>query len=166
MAVAVKDTDKGWKKLLAIARAPAPVVAIGIQGEDAGKVADENGEITMVVLGGVHEFGREDGTIPSRSYIRSTVDNRKVEYAQLQKRLAGLVISGKLDVKRALGLLGEKVKSDIQGAMERGLEPPLAPSTIKGRIQGKADAKGRRVFKPLIDTGQLKNSITYQVRGA
>lgn len=164
MAVAVIDKDTGWKRLMELVRGPSPSVTVGIQGEDAGKVTDENGEITMVVLGGVHEFGREDGTIPSRSFIRSTVDANAEKYRALRKRLAGLVIAGKLDPKRALALLGEKVKSDIQGAMEAGLKPDLAESTKRARIQGEAEADGSRVFKPLIDTGDLKRSISYQVR--
>jgi len=164
MAVAVLDKDSGWKRLLALARGKFPVVAIGVQGEEAEQTVDGNGEITMVVLAGVHEFGSTDGRIPVRSFIRNTVDSRRVEYAQLRKRLAALIVSGKLDHKRALGLLGEKVTSHIKGAMEAGLKPDLAPATIARRIQGQAEADGSRVFKPLIDTGQLKNSITYQVR--
>lgn len=166
MAVAVLDKDTGWQKILDVVRGPQPHVTVGIQGEDSGEIVDENGEITMVVLAGVHEFGREDGTIPSRSYIRATVDANREAYLALRKRLAGLVLAGKLTPKRALSLLGEKVKSDIQARMEAGLEPELAESTKRRRIQGEAEADGSRVFKPLIDTGDLKRSITYQVRDA
>lgn len=160
--MSVEDIDHGWAQMMEAASmaAKGPVVAVGIQGQDAGKTTDEHGEITMVVLGGVHEFGTQDQHIPSRSFIRWTVDDNKQKYEKLQARLLGLVLQGKLTVSRALGLLGQQVQSDIQRAFEQGLEPDLAESTKARRLQG----DGSRVFKPLIDTGQLKQSITYEVR--
>lgn len=161
MAAGVIDRDVGWSRLMEIVRLPQPHVAVGIQGADATKtIKDENGEILQVVLAGVHEFGREDGSIPERSYIRATVDAKREEYRTLQKRMIGLVVSGKLKPERALKLLGEKVVSDMRRTMDAGLKPDLAESTKRRRLQG----DGSGVFKPLVDTGQLKNSITYAVR--
>src|SRR5690606_4646959 len=97
MASSVIDRDMGYSRLMRLVRLPQPHVAVGIQGEDATKtIKDENGEILQVVLAGVHEFGREDGSIPERSYIRATVDANRSRYRQLQKRLIGLVVEGKL----------------------------------------------------------------------
>lgn len=161
MAAGVIDRDMGYSRLLRLVRLPQPHVAVGIQGEDATKtIKDENGEILQVVLAGVHEFGREDGSIPERSYIRATVDANRSKYRQLQKRLIGLVVEGKLTPERALKIIGERVVADMRRTMDAGLKPDLAESTKKRRRTG--DGPGG--YKPLIDTGQLKNSITYAVR--
>lgn len=137
-----------------------PVVAVGVQGTNAQEIRDNEGVINGAVLAGVHEFGRQDGSIPERSFMRSTIDKMRSEIEQTQNRMFYLFLRGKLDARKALGLLGEKVKAAMQKSIEDGLEPELAESTKKRRRQG----DGSGIFKPLLDTGQLRNSITYEVR--
>ncbi len=160
------DTDRGWKamkKRLGVSGTGIlgrrKIVKVGIQGADASEPADENGVITTVVLAAVHEFGRLDGSIPERSFIRATVEKNRAEYIKLVRRLSRLVLLGKLTEKKALAIIGQQVMSDIQAAMEEGLEPGLAASTIR---QKKRQGK-KPPYKPLIDTGHLKNSVTYDV---
>lgn len=134
------------------------VVKVGIQGSDAVEMV-EGDDITTVVLAAVHEFGRLDGTIPERSFIRATVDTNRTKYAILIKRLARLVLFGELTDRKALQIIGERVASDIKAAFERGLSPDLAESTKASKEQaGKPPP-----YKPVLDTGHLKNSITYVV---
>lgn len=160
--MSVRDTDRGWANMRRVAQElrRAPVVAVGVQGAEAAEIRDEQGVITGAVLAGVHEFGRQDGSIPERSFIRSTVDSNKKQYETLLGRMLRLTLEGKLTAQRALGLMGQRVQSDIQRSIEDGLKPDLAESTKRKRRQG----DGTGVFKPLLDTGQLKQSITYEVR--
>jgi hypothetical protein len=60
-------------------------------------------------------------------------------------------------LKVGLEAVGQLVKSDMQGRIERNSPPfkELADETIK--------RKGSS--KPLIDTSQMKNSITYATGG-
>lgn len=162
--MSVKDIDRGWNAIMRsvdmATRQGRPVVAVGVQGKEAQEIRDENGVINGAVLAGVHEFGTRDGRIPSRSYMRATIDKMRQEISKTQERMFDLLLQGKLDVKKALGLLGQKVQQAFQKAIEDGLEPPLAESTKKRRRQG----DGSGIFKPLLDTGQLRNSITWEIR--
>ena len=134
------------------------VVKVGIQGAEATETV-EGDDITTVVLAAVHEFGRLDGTIPERSFIRATVDRNRAKYVALIKRLARLVLFGKLTDKKALAIIGERVASDIKAAFEQGLSPDLADSTkARKEREGKPPP-----YKPVLDTGHLKNSVTYVV---
>jgi hypothetical protein len=85
-----------------------------------------------------------------------------------------------------LNRIGIIATRSIKGVITAGIPPPLAPSTIAGRIRrikGKkrrqkiADAQAagtpdsrqsgaEGIFTPLVVTGQLRNSITYILRKA
>lgn len=110
--------------------------------------------ITIVELAIVHEFGSDDGRIPERGPIRATHDKKQREWWEMTSKLKLLVLTHQISVKKALGLLGQRIKADIQSAYRRGGDPYVknAPATIK--------AKGSS--KPLIDTGQLLNSVNYE----
>jgi phage gpG-like protein len=157
MASPIKDLDKGWRKLESYVRArDERRVTVGVHGNKASR---PGGEPDNVAVATIHEFGaviaRGGRTyrVPERSFIRSTVDAHAKKYTSLAARLAGRVLDGKMDIEKALALLGQVVKADIIRAINRGIEPALAPSTIA--------QKGSS--KPLIDTGALKQSLDYQV---
>lgn len=94
--------------------------------------------------------------IPERSFIRATVDQKSKMIAKRAGRLMGQVMQGTIDTRRALEILGLYVKGQMQTRISRGIAPPLKPSTI--RRKGSA--------KPLIDKGQLRASIEFEVKNA
>ena len=106
---------------------------------------------TMVEIGGYQEFGT--ATIPARSFIGAWFDENESANLAFARDLAAKRIGGKLDYRRSLELMGVKAQGGIQKRIARGIEPPLKAETIK--------RKGSS--KPLIDTGQLRSSITYRV---
>lgn len=151
MAGAVKDVDKGYKALMKrVLGASNLVLTVGIQDEKATEPHAQSG-LTNAELGTIHEFGAKN--VPERSFIRATVDDKK-QYVDVIRQLALLVVDGKANVPQALGILGEKVVSDIRTKIENKIPPPLDKKTIA--------RKGSST--PLIDTGQLKNSITWRVK--
>lgn len=92
--------------------------------------------------------------IPMRSFIRSTVDSNKEEYARLAASLIKRILLGKMDKFMALSVMGQKIEADIKRTIVTMKHPPLAPATIR--------AKGSSSL--LQDTGHLKNSIRYVVK--
>lgn len=130
-------------------------VRVGILA-DAPKTEHDGGDgaATLLEIAAIHEFGA--GPIPQRSFIRATIDQRKADIAKLQGVLAGQVLAGKLTPDQALTQLGAKVASWMQQRIASGIAPALDPATVA--------AKGSSV--PLVDTGQLKASITFLVEGA
>lgn len=125
-------------------------VVVGVP--EGAEERDEDGPATMAEVAFYNEFGTEH--IPERSFLRSTVDENNRKYVQLYEQLMGAVLEGKISVKKAMGLLGEKAKADVQRKIRSNIPPENAESTI--------DKK--KSTKTLIDTGQLVQSITYEVR--
>lgn len=126
------------------------VVKVGVQDtEGVHKESDES--LSVADVASFHEFGTIN--VPQRSFIRAPIDENRADLQKLQRNLLRDVLAGDKDTKEALGILGEKAQSDMIAAINAGIEPGLEQSTI--------DAKGSST--PLIDSGQLKQSIRYKV---
>lgn len=93
--------------------------------------------------------------IPQRPVMRlALIKNEKANRA-LSKKLAAKIVEGKIDAKKLLGFMGEKISSDIKRNFgDKSLLKPLRPSTIARRR--------KQSDQPLVDTGSLRNSITYK----
>jgi hypothetical protein len=150
-----------------------PYVKAGFpQGDFEKPHKDENGKPTRLKVGeiaAIHEYGSTDGRIPSRSFVRSTFDTKKEEWLRLTEKYRAQIMAGKMDTKKALELLGQKIVADMRKMIKKRIPPPLALSTLQARLNktGKGYAslnnpQGRSPV-PLIDTGQMINSLTYKV---
>ncbi len=141
-----KKINGGVQGLLKRVKTPG-TVDVGII--DAGKHDDS--DLTVATIGFAHEFGTS--TIPERSFIRATTKEKRGEIIKLQAKLLKKVQSGEMKVDQALGLIGSFVAGLISKKIVDIKSPPNSPKTIK--------EKGSS--NPLVDTGQLKNSITWEV---
>lgn len=97
------------------------------------------------------EYG--NGKSPPRPFFRRMIAKESPTWADKMARMA--MASGN-DGKRVLALMGEDIGAALQQSITELTDPPLAQSTI--------DAKG--FDKPLIETGNMVRSITYQVDDA
>ena len=111
-------------------------------------------ELTNADLAMIHEFGSTAHNIPERSFLRKPLINNAEAVANLAKNAIGKFIAGEISLETALGYVGEEAKGISKEAVTSGISPALKPATIKHK----------KSSKPLIDTGQLLNSITYEVR--
>jgi hypothetical protein len=149
----VKDTDRGWKAIKSALKGTGQYGVVGVLGNNDAR----GDEFSNVQIATVHEFGLPERGIPERSFIRATVDAGAARYRKLLKQLLEKLVERKgkgEGIPQALRLLGEQMRADIIARINAGIEPPNAPATIA--------AKGSST--PLIDTGQLKQSISYEVR--
>ena len=133
--------------------------------------ASRDGAVPMLVIAAANEFGAkipkrqarfEDlddenpvkwVIIPERSYLRAWFDENVDVLQATMERLIGQVVEGKISGRAALETIGGYVATHVQAYMVDLKTPPNAPSTI--RRKGSSN--------PLIDTGQLKDSITWKV---
>lgn len=163
VTVQVKVIDHGWegiKKRVEALRGGSAVVRIGVQGQQ-GAANHQGTHLTVAQLATIHEFGkvihqpkmRRTIVIPARSFLRDTVDQYREAIARRQVLLTQGYILGKFEIQPAMELLGQYVVGLIKQRIANGIPPANRPSTIA--------RKGSS--KPLIDTGQLRNSITYVV---
>lgn len=108
---------------------------------------------SLAVIGAVQEFGSADGRIPERSFLRVPLRSNRDLFAKIFRNQIPLVVSGELTMRQFMEQLGARGVGVSQEAISAGIAPPNAPSTIaqKGSSQ------------PLVDTGRLRQSITYVV---
>ncbi|MBD1228380.1 hypothetical protein [Xenorhabdus griffiniae] len=104
-------------------------------------------------IAAAHEFG-VPGHIPERSFLRSTVDENKEKAANLLANSIRETLLTDGDKTAPFALVGGKMAGEVKRKIQAGIDPALNPKTI--------ERKGSS--KPLIDTGQLVQSITYEVR--
>ena len=106
-------------------------------------------EQTTAQIGFIHEFGTS--TTPERSFIRYTIQSKSKEIKGLGRKLYTQVLEGKISPKKGIDLLGSYTAGLIQKTFVNNDWKPNKPATSR--------RKGST--KPLIDTGQLRQSISW-----
>jgi len=148
--VTVRVVDKGANKLLKDLAVAALATDIGIMGSEAGDTY-EGGGMTTAEVAERHEFGIG---VPQRSWLRGYVDeNESIIMARL-RAISDSIARGKGSLRIGLEQLGVLTVGEIQERISNRIAPALAEATIK--------RKGSDV--PLIDTGQLRSSVTHIVK--
>ncbi|MEY0282148.1 hypothetical protein AB7W07_19665 [Providencia rettgeri] len=122
-------------------------------GVPASTNADRKDELSNATIAAAHEFGVL-GHIPERSFLRSTLNENKDNASRLlAKELKADIELGEFS-DRPFAIVGEKLAGEVKRKIQAGINPPLDPKTVKRK----------KSSKPLIDTGNLLQSITYEVR--
>ncbi len=154
----VRVKDAAWRKIKdAAVDVGARVVKVGVIGSEAAHEREDG--ITTGRLAGVHEYGAAIKIgdtvvlIPERSFIRAPIAQNQRAYSDWIGRNLEKALTGRVSVDRFLGLLGARAVGDMQKAIAKGIEPPNAASTIARK----------KSSKPLVDTGLLRQSITWAV---
>lgn len=104
-------------------------------------------EMTMAALGALQHFGSEDGVIPARRWLDVGVESGNAEYIET---LAEGITKG-VPPDKVLMQVGELAVGYTVAYIDELKTPKNAESTIK--------KKG--VDNPLVDTGAMKQSVTY-----
>lgn len=146
MKVKVSKKGKSDVKRLKKALANTAKVLVGIP-EDAAPYPDGT-SVAMVAT--VHEFGIHQ---PERSFMRSTLKENRKEYIKKSKSAILDAVRGDKPLKKSLAILGTTVASDIKSKITSLRTPANTAETIAGKGSS----------NPLIDTGHLKESVTYEV---
>jgi len=152
----VTDIDHGYKKLLArmteLTKRPRGVY-VGVRSKDGVEI-EPGEELNLAQIAAVNEFGSEDGHVPERSYLRSTLDENQEKYEKMLIDASVAYVTGKRDLDTSLKVLGVIAVSDVQRKIVKLRAPPNAPATIA--------RKGSS--NPLIADGRLHASIDYKLR--
>lgn len=93
--------------------------------------------------------------IPPRPMLEEAAKRFGAEWEAKARIIAKNVISGKITVEKGLGKLGALIKADIQTIFNEGDFTPNSYFTEK--------RKGKNT--PLIDTGELRKAVDFQVKG-
>jgi hypothetical protein len=150
---------RSQQQLAAMQRAKTAVVKVGLPaGESAtSKAYTSDGQKqapTVLEVGIWHEYGTQ--FVPMRSFLRGPFEEKQAEIARAIDVQFALVLDKGLDIEVALGRVGLTAVNISRGAFKTrgyGVWADIKQST-------KA-AKGSS--QVLIDTGLLRNSITWVV---
>ena len=106
------------------------------------------------------ENGCPASHIPPRLFLKPTIEASKGVIKERLKAAAVDALKGRVTaVDQAMHALGQFVSLAVKLKINTGPFQALADATIARR-----KARGRFGTKPLIDTGQLRNAITYILR--
>ena len=139
----------------------APYVKVGILGSSTSRTIKSNKRAVAenASIGFVHEFGSISDKIPARSFLHMPIKLKFNEYMNKSEKtnreaFKKAVKEGKLfQFMKLMGIVGEKCVLDAFKTRGFGQWKPNSPATIQ--------AKGSD--SPLIDTGELRKSITSSV---
>jgi phage gpG-like protein len=109
---------------------------------------------SLAVIAAVHEFGAPSVGIPERPFLRNTIKANQENYIRLNRINAVKAMRGQMNPRTALMQLGMMAQGDVQKFMANN-SYTLKPLTIKRKGSSRA----------LIDNGQLRLSITFEIEG-
>lgn len=143
----LQDRDLGFLQAVTNLRKLANAsIKIGIQA-DSGSYPDGTSVLDVAIW---NEYGTS--RIPSRPFIRQCYALHSEQAFALLKK-AVQQVSGGVQPSVALGQVGLWYEAKMKRVLRTFAWQPNAPQTLKRK----------KSSKPLIDTGQLVNSIRYEV---
>lgn len=127
-----------------------PQVLVGVpSSKNARQGASNNATIAAV-----HELGAPSKNIPARPFLVPVVQGDSQKYVELMAQGFRNALQDQEKIKQVYEKIGLVISNDVKAYIVSGNFVPLKQSTI--------DAKGSS--KPLISTGELRNSISYEIR--
>ena len=137
-------------------------VYIGIPQDKSVRNNQEG--ITNAELLFIHTNGSPVNNVPARPVIEPAIKNDQERISKMMKKAANLAFNGRygeaIRQLKLVGMRGQNVSKSWFINPDNGW-PENSPLTKMRKIRGKPDGYEPR---PLIDTGQLRNSITYFVK--
>lgn len=134
-------------------------VLVGIPSDTAER--KEDASLTNAEIGYIQEHGAPEANIPARPFLIPGIrEGKDGIVGQLRAAAKKTMRGDRSAAEQGLNRAGMVAQNFVRTEINKGIAPSLAPTTIKARQR-----RGRTGTKPLIDTGQLRNSITYVLRG-
>lgn len=157
-------------------------VLVGIPQAEASR---KEGKLNNAELAYIHSNGSPKNNIPARPFLEPSIINNKRQVVKQQTKALRDALDGNTAQADAdlhdLGLLGQSLAKGWF-TDPRNHWAPLSPYTVEQRLKKKfkspeARAQGMEEYlqsiqieggtpteRPLIDSGQLRNAITYVIR--
>ncbi len=145
---------KGLDKLLKALKGPMPVVRVGILGGNAQRGGAQGGP-NNATIGAYHEFGTSRH--PVRSFLRmpltALLSKRMQSSGLLDKDAMNAVIAqgSVIPWLRKVAILAEGIVADAFATGGFGIWPP-------------SNMKNKKVQMTLVETQQLRNAITSEIK--
>lgn len=133
-------------------------VLVGVPAAKASRQA--TGPINNAALAYIHNYGSPTQNIPARPFLEPGIKAGETPITEQMQRAGEAALNGDAaEVQKRLNAAGIAATSAVKSKITQGPFAPLSQSTLAARRR-----RGRFGTRPLIDTGQLRNSINYVVR--
>lgn len=152
--------DNVAKAIAGIEKLATTRVMVGVPAENGSR--QDSQPINNAGLAYIHENGAPEAGIPARPFLKPGIETKQAEISEGLKKAGNAALDGKPDaVDRGFHRVGLIGQNAVRAKITDGPFTPLAEATLAARR-----ARGRTGTKPLIDTGQLRNALTYVIRKA
>lgn len=149
----IRETDRGWKALKARLDKFAGAVkeiTVGIHAQDGDA---PKGDTKLLDVALAHEFGLG---VPRRSFIADWHEENRAKHEQQMIAMAKAIVAGTVpSAEVAAQRLANLWVGEVQKRIVAGIAPALAEETVRRK----------KSSTPLIDTGQLRSSVSYAIDG-
>lgn len=167
-------------------------VLVGVPEEKTERKDEEDQTLTNAALAYVHDNGAPEVNIPARPFMIPGINDAKPQLvkalistaraaAKASQPKKGRTSSTKPDVvtavEKGMHVVGLIAQSAIKSKINEGIPPPLSERTLRARAargrkgatqelerRAKGEAPSTQLAKPLIDTAEMRNSVTYAIR--
>lgn len=116
----------------------------------------------VAYVAAIQEFGNPAGNNPSRPFFRNAISQND-GWKDLANKAMMAVIEGRMELNQALNQMGLAIGSNVQDSINDGSYEALKQSTLDAR-QRRKRTQGV-ASKPLIDTAQMLQAVSYSVSG-
>lgn len=154
-------------------------VLVGIPSDKAERNTPGD-PINNATIGYIMEHGSPAKNIPARPHLIPGIANAQPAIIERFAKAGRAGVQGDLaEADRQLAAAGMAAASSVKSLINSGLSPALADATLASRVRRNRAAKGaaaelaRRaqgvapgsdLAKPLIESGQYRNAITYVLK--
>jgi len=157
----VKENDQALQAMqAALKELENTHVLVGIPEDESMR---QDGQINNAALLYIHSNGSPANNIPARPVLEPALEHSKERLGEITGKAIKAAMAGdSADMRAQLdkaGMAGQDAVKDWFTNPSNGFAP-LKPETARRK-----EKKGSSVERPLIDTSDLRNSITYVVRG-
>ncbi len=170
--------DVTQRVLKALNALPQARVLVGIP-EEKSERRETSAEITNAAAAYINNYGAPEMNIPARPFMEPGIRDAKPQITKYFQQAGKAILAGKEGTAfKAMEATGLAAASAVKRKITTGPFDPLSPRTIQGRAnRGRRGAKKylemtaagetppADLVKPLINTGQMRNAITYVVEG-
>lgn len=179
--------DNVGKLLASIQRLVGQEVLVGIPASQAERNDEDPKPMNNAQLGYVHENGSPAQNVPARPFLIPGVEDTQESYtSHLQKAVTAALNGDNTKVQTELNAAGLAASSGARNKITTGEFEPLSPATVRNRRKNRStksmrasekkyleliangatpeQAQDEAGIRPLINTGQLRNSLTYVIR--
>lgn len=146
----------------------APTIAVGFPFSLRSRSdAKEPNGASVVDVAIWNNFGTE--TIPERRFMEAAATQIPTQTKSQRLKLVKAVLDGKMPMEQATEILGVEAVMVIRKIINEWQDPPNSPLTINGgwitlKNGKRCHIKGKKANNPLVDTGLMRNMVTWELR--